>query len=135
MIKRILVGLLVLAMLCLGLSWVWDYSLEVRIKSLENLPVIVSSHTETITQTEIVTRQVSNGKDGIDGKDGVGIASIISNPDGTLTFILTSGEEFQTISLMGQDGRDGSDGDDGIDGKDGKDGGMINRPPFKCGQK
>ena len=57
-----------------------------------------------------------------EGADGVGIAAIIDNGDGTLTFELTDGASFITGDLTGQPGAPGAEGADGADGADGVDG-------------
>lgn len=53
---------------------------------------------------------------GIDGKDGVGIYSIKSNEDSSLTIILSNGNSTTTAPLKGLDGKNGKDGIDGQDG-------------------
>ncbi|MDA9864553.1 DUF1566 domain-containing protein [Flavobacteriales bacterium] len=57
-----------------------------------------------------------------EGADGVGIAAIIDNGDGTLTFELTDGASFITGDLIGPPGSPGADGANGVDGADGADG-------------
>ena len=56
---------------------------------------------------------------GADGEDGTGIAAIVDNGDGTLTFELTDGSTFTTANLTGAAGAPGADGVDGAPGADG----------------
>lgn len=50
------------------------------------------------------------------------IADIVTNNDGSLTFVLPDGREITTDSLKGEQGPAGADGADGQDGQDGQDG-------------
>lgn len=59
---------------------------------------------------------------GIDGKDGVGISSITSNEDSSLTITLSDGSSTTTVPLKGLDGKNGKDGEQGIQGLPGRDG-------------
>ena len=59
---------------------------------------------------------------GADGEDGTGIAAIVDNGDGTLTFELTDGSTFTTANLTGPAGAAGAPGADGVDGAPGADG-------------
>lgn len=52
----------------------------------------------------------------LQGKDGVGIAQIINNGDGTYTFILTDGNSFTTSDLTGPQGPQGLQGIQGPQG-------------------
>lgn len=58
----------------------------------------------------------------LQGKDGVGIAQIINNGDGTYTFILTDGNSFTTSDLTGPQGAQGLQGDPGPQGDPGTNG-------------
>ncbi len=62
------------------------------------------------------------GKDGLDGKDGVGVKKIYINENSELIIELTEGEPINLGSIRGKDGVNGADGKDGKDGTDGKDG-------------
>ena len=50
------------------------------------------------------------GKDGIDGKDGVGISDVALNDNGELILILTDGNELNCGKIVGEKGEDGADG-------------------------
>jgi hypothetical protein len=53
------------------------------------------------------------------GEDGVGIQEIVNNPNGTITFILTSGESYTSDDLTGPQGEKGDKGDTGAQGAQG----------------
>lgn len=62
-----------------------------------------------------------SGKDGTDGKDGVGIVDAV-NEDGKLIIYLSDGTSIDLGNIKGESGEDGADGTDGKDGVDGEDG-------------
>ena len=57
-----------------------------------------------------------SGKDGADGKDGVGISSILVDNNGKLIVVLTNGTTVDCGKVAGIDGAPGKDGQDGKDG-------------------
>ena len=59
------------------------------------------------------------GPQGPQGIQGIGIQSIISNADGTLTIILTDGRQFRTVSFIGPQGLQGLQGIQGLRGLQG----------------
>ena len=59
---------------------------------------------------------------GADGKDGIGISSITSNEDSSLTITLSDGSSTTTEPLKGADGKNGEQGLQGPPGENGKDG-------------
>lgn len=61
------------------------------------------------------------GKDGANGKDGVGMAGFVVNREGEAIATLTDGSLHNLGVIVGRDGRDGLAGRDGADGRDGRD--------------
>lgn len=57
---------------------------------------------------------VQHGKDGENGKDGVGLAGAVIDRDGGLILTLTNGEAKSLGAIVGKDGTDGLNGKDGI---------------------
>ena len=72
-----------------------------------------------------------NGADGKDGADGVGIQNIAIDNGGKLYITLTNGTNLDLGKIAGIDGKDGVDGAPGKDGADGKDG--VDGAPGKDG--
>ena len=62
------------------------------------------------------------GNAGKDGKDGVGIQSVVINNEGKLIIYLTDGTEKNLGVVIGADGKDGTNGTNGQDGANGLDG-------------
>ncbi len=58
------------------------------------------------------------GKDGVDGKDGVGISSV-QIVNGELIILLTDTSVLNLGKVVGADGKDGTNGTNGTNGKDG----------------
>lgn len=67
----------------------------------------------------LLNAQIAALGSGVDGEDGVGIAAIVDNADGTLTIELTDGTAYTTNDLTGPAGPAGAPGADGADGSDG----------------
>ena len=59
------------------------------------------------------------GKDGADGKDGVGLAGALIDRDGVLHLTMTDGETRVLGVIVGRDGTNGKDGERGTPGRDG----------------
>lgn len=59
------------------------------------------------------------GRDGVDGKDGVGMAGALIDQDGQLVVTLSSGSLHTLGVVKGQDGKPGAEGAPGASGKDG----------------
>ncbi len=57
---------------------------------------------------------VTNGKDGTDGRDGVGLAGALIDRDGDLVVTLTDGNSKKLGVVVGKDGAPGKDGNDGF---------------------
>ena len=66
--------------------------------------------------------QSISGKDGADGKDGIGIQSVAVNSDGKLIVTLSSGKVIDCGSVKGEQGEPGQSGPQGPQGEEGKDG-------------
>ena len=66
--------------------------------------------------------ELISGKDGADGKDGVGIVNVTVDENGNLLVTLSSGATINCGKVSGKDGVDGTNGQDGKDGVNGKDG-------------
>ena len=112
------------------------FSAEVHATSEIELLRITISHIkedvdnlQTKVDTHIQNDSTTDGKDGVNGQNGVGISKIeksgTSGNVDTYTISLTNGTTYNftvTNGLDGKDGQDGLDGKDGTDGKDGKDG-------------
>jgi hypothetical protein len=58
----------------------------------------------------------AKGERGEKGEVGVGIREIVSNPNGTITFVLTNGESYTSDSLSGPQGEKGDIGPQGEQG-------------------
>ena len=67
----------------------------------------------------LLNAQIAALGSGVDGEDGVGLAAIVDNGDGTLTIELTDGTAYTTNDLTGPAGPAGAPGADGADGSDG----------------
>ena len=74
---------------------------------------------------------IYNGKDGENGKDGVGsewvpIIGVQQHTDGNYYWTINGewllDDQGNMVKAVGTDGKDGEDGKDGVDGEDGKDG-------------
>lgn len=63
-----------------------------------------------------VSAKGEDGKDGTNGKDGVGISNVEINDKGELVISLSSGKELNLGTVKGTDGKDGTNGKDGKDG-------------------
>lgn len=69
-----------------------------------------------VTLLGLVLGTACTGSQGEQGVDGVGIQSVLNNPDGTLTIILTNGQTYTTLNLTGPQGIQGEQGPQGIQG-------------------
>lgn len=80
------------------------------------LKIFFTNSTSYTTPIKIVGRKGDKGEQGVQGTQGLtgqtgnGIASIISNLDGTLTINYTSGESVTTVPLFGPKGDTGENG-------------------------
>ncbi|MBR3684162.1 MAG: hypothetical protein IKL78_04740 [Lachnospiraceae bacterium] len=93
--------------------------LENRLSQAEAKVQALQTALESHVQNDVVT----NGVNGKDGTDGVGISKIEQTAtDGnkdTYTITLTNGNTYDFVITNGLDGTDGTDGTDGKDGTDG----------------
>ena len=96
--------------------------LENRLSQAEAKVQALQTALESHVQNDVVT----NGVNGKDGTDGVGISKIEQTAtDGnkdTYTITMTNGNTYDFVITNGLDGKNGQDGADGADGKDGEDG-------------
>jgi hypothetical protein len=60
----------------------------------------------------------SPGEKGVDGADGIGLASALIDREGNLVLTNTAGATFPLGKIVGSDGRDGKDGEVGPAGRD-----------------
>lgn len=73
--------------------------------SYEDVFSAISSYVETIQTTDGET-----GPQGLPGEDGIGIESVASNGEGTLTFTFSNGSTYTTPNLTGPQGATGPQG-------------------------
>ena len=75
-----------------------------------------------------------DGENGIDGKDGVGIKSVLVNEQGKLVVTLTNDIVIDCGTVQGPQGETGPQGPQGNPGKDGEDGADGITPQLKIGE-
>ncbi|MBQ8504880.1 MAG: hypothetical protein IJ492_01325, partial [Clostridia bacterium] len=75
-----------------------------------------------------------DGANGIDGKDGVGIKSVLVNEQGKLVVTLTNDIVIDCGTVQGPQGETGPQGPQGNPGKDGEDGADGITPQLKIGE-
>ena len=80
---------------------------------------LIDTYTITFTNGNTTTFTVTNGADGVDGQDGVGVKSAALDENGNLIITLTNNTVFNLGANLGKDGANGKDGAVGKDGKDG----------------
>lgn len=78
------------------------------------VPIIASEIEKRVSELPAA----KDGKDGIDGKDGVSIAGAFIDRDGSLAITLSNGEVKNLGPIMGKDGDSGKDGRDGFNLED-----------------
>lgn len=65
------------------------------------------------------TNKPSQGTNGVNGNDGIGVAKSEVNTSGELVITYSNGDSTNLGKIVGKDGKDGTNGTNGIDGKDG----------------
>lgn len=78
----------------------------------EELKTLVDLQTAESVTSYFNENPVQHGKDGTDGKDGVGLASAIIDREGELVLTNTKGDSFKLGKVIGSDGDKGKDGAD-----------------------
>ena len=91
----------------------------IRSITLLNTNKNVDTYQITYTNGETTTFTVTNGVNGANGNDGVGINDAVINAEGELVLSLSNGNSLNLGTVVGSKGDTGEAGKDGINGKDG----------------
>lgn len=83
-----------------------------QVLAREELKTLVDLHTAESVTAYFTDNPVQHGKDGTDGKDGVGLASALIDREGELFLTNTKGDSFKLGKVIGSDGEKGKDGAD-----------------------
>jgi hypothetical protein len=84
--------------------------------SLGSLKMAMSAMSAQLSAMKVRLDQVTNGKDGANGRDGIGIADALIDKDHSLVLTLTDGTVKKLGVVVGRDGVNGQKGDPGRDG-------------------
>jgi hypothetical protein len=84
--------------------------------------LLTSTVTSEVAKAVAALPVAKDGRDGVNGKDGVGLAGTVIDQDGNLVVTLSNGTIERLGRVEGKDGAPGAPGERGIDGMHGKDG-------------